>query len=293
VNQTTISRSSEWVKGLQLDQNVFSGVKFHPAPADNGLVFIRSDLPGEPHVKCCLENLRKQPRWTSLAEDNVWIHHTEHLLAAVAGAGIDNVVIEVNTDRIPIVSAGSCADFHEALLKAGIKNQNVPRQVFVLKKPIHLEAKLSTPSNQVEITSADMKRYILGTPGDSFSVSYVFHVPHINKMRIGFAEYYSTLNSFEENLSKARSYFLMCELEDISTLLSATHQDFIVLTEQSPNSMVHEVARHKILDFIGDLMVLGRPITGRFIAVRSGHQHHHDFVRELMDDGCLELQTIG
>ncbi len=292
VNQTTISCSSEWVEGLQLDQNACSGVKFHPAPADNGIIFIRSNLANQPQIKCCPENLRKQPRWTSLEQGGVWVHHTEHLLAAIAGAGIDNVLIEVNTDRIPVVSGGSCADFYEALLKAGVKRQEAPKQVFSLQEPVYLEAELNTPGNHVEITAKDVKRYIVGTPSDSFSVSYVFHVPLISQMRIGFAEYCPTLNAFRDNISRARSYFLICESEEISKLLGPTQDDFITLTDQSPNSLVNEVARHKIIDFIGDLMVLGRPIIGRFIAIRSGHNHHHDFIRCLTDNGCLELKTL-
>jgi UDP-3-O-acyl-N-acetylglucosamine deacetylase len=239
-----------------------------------------------------LENLRQQPRWTSLAEDSVWVHHTEHLLAAIAGAGIDNILVEMSTDSIPIVSGGSCADFYKALVEAGSTAQEAPKRVFSLQKPVFLEAELSTPGNHAESVSGHLKRCILGTPSESFSISYVFHVPHIDQMRIGFAEYYPALNSFEDYISRARSYFLNCESEELSTLLSPVQHDFIVLEERSSNLIVNEVARHKVMDFIGDLMILGKPVTGRFVAVRSGHSHHHAFIRSLKQNGCLELKTL-
>jgi len=293
INQKTLSHSSEWVFGIHLDQNIHSGIKFHPSSPDSGIIFIRSDLPNNPAVKCCVENLQEQNRWTSLEQDNIWIHHTEHILAAIAGAGIDNIVVEVNTDRIPIVSGGSCVDFHAALLRAGIREQNTPRQVFVLQQPVYLEAELIRLKNNSKAVKTNIKRHILGVPDDSFSISYVFHVPDINEMKIGFAEYHASNNSFGDSIGKARSYFLWVELDEISPLWGHALHDFFVLTPQSESSLVNEVAQHKIIDFIGDLMVLGRPILGRFVAIRSGHHHHHEFLREMIKRGYLELKRLS
>ena len=293
VSQRTLSRSSEPVIGTHLNRDAHPSVRFHPGSPESGIIFIRSDLPDNPSVKCCLENLREQQRWTSLEQDNVWIHHTEHILAAIAGAGIDNVVVEVNTDRIPIVSGGSCADFYAALLRAGVREQNMPRQVFALRRPVYVEGKLIRLKNNSKAVDTNTKRYILGVPDDSFSVSYVFHVPGIDKLPIGFAEYHASYNSFGDYIGKARSYFLWVELDEISPLWGPELQDFFVLTPQSESSLVNEVAQHKILDFIGDLMVLGRPVLGRFVAIRSGHHHHHEFLREMINRGYLELKRLS
>ncbi len=202
-------------------------------------------------------------------------------------------MIEVTIDRIPVVSAGSCAGFYQALKEAGVKKYDVPRKVFSLKQPVYHEARLDTPGDRPKITSINLKRYILGIPAESLSVSYVFHVPHIGKMRIGLAEYDSIVHPFRNNISAARSYFLQCESAEIMKRLSLAQRDFIVLEARSPNSLVNEVAQHKVIDFMGDLMVLGWPILGRFVAFRSGHHHHHDFIRWMMNSGHLKLRALS
>jgi UDP-3-O-[3-hydroxymyristoyl] N-acetylglucosamine deacetylase len=287
--QRTLARSTDWVAGHQLDQQLDASVRFHPAPADSGLTFLRSDLPGQPTVACELANLRSQPRWTSLEQGGVWVHHTEHVLASLAGAGVDNAVIEMNSDRLPVVAAGSCAGFVAAVSAAGLVEQDAPRKVYRLTSAVYETMALVTPPGQDAAREVAAPRYVAGMPADVFAVTYVFHVPHLAGLPIGLAEYEATRHGFLDSIGCARTYFLESELAQVSTLLNEAMRDFIQLRSDSPQSLVDEVARHKAMDFLGDLMVLGRPTLGRFFAFRSGHKLHHQLAQSLAASGSLEL----
>jgi UDP-3-O-acyl-N-acetylglucosamine deacetylase len=291
--QATLARSTAWILGPPLDQAGQAEVRFHPSAADSGLTFVRSDLPGEPRVSCNLSNLRAQARWTSLEQDGVWVHHTEHVLAALAGAGLDNVVIELKGDRLPVVTAGSCAGFLGALQQAGFVEQPAPRRVFRLRQPVYQTRPLATPSGQDPALEQAARRYIAGLPADTFAVTYVFHVPHLVGLPIGLAEYDVEVDEFADGLGAARTYFLETEQTQVNNLLNEVRQAFILLTASSPAALVHEVARHKAMDFLGDLMVLGRLVLGRFFAFRSGHRLHHQLAHWLVQSDSLELTSLA
>lgn len=291
-SQTTLARSTEWVTGLQLDREVASSVRFHPAPPDSGVLFVRSDLPGEPSVKCCLDNARLQSRWSALVQDDVWIHHTEHILAAIAGHSLDNVIVELTSYRLPVVTGGSCAGFSQAITGAGIVGlSSAPRRVWRLRRPVWFEMDLHPNSGQPDPAAPAGRRYIAGIPDTAFSASYVFHVPHLVGLRVGLAEYRHAIDSFTGGIGAARTYYLQPEAEMLRDVLSSVQKDYIVLDANSPQRDVDEVARHKLTDFLGDLMILGRLLEGRFVVFRSGHRFHHALARRLWDDGYLEVSS--
>ena len=132
IAQTTVARTTAPVSGLQLDREAHASLRFHPAPADHGVVFVRSDLPGEPRVECRVERVGLQARWSSLEQDGVVVHFTEHILAALAGCDVDNVLIELDSDRVPVVSGGSCLGFAEALTATGTSTFFAPRSTMTL-----------------------------------------------------------------------------------------------------------------------------------------------------------------
>lgn len=290
VLQTTPAGSSEWIDGLQLDQNVRARVRFHPADVDEGIVFIRSDLPGQPRVRCTPENLRSMPRWTSLEENGSWVHHTEHVLAALAFCGVDNIRVEMDSDRLPVTGGGTCADFVAALEGAGREAQDAPRRVYALKEPVFLLDHENTQGEESQSPPLKDGRYVLGLPADRFSVSTVFHWPHLPGLPVGVAEYEAIPGAVDPCWAAARSYLVETEREQVRDLLGPVRDQVMILQPGCPPALAHEAARHKVVDFLGDLMVLGRPVLGRYVAVRAGHRIHHEFLNLLLEKGKLLLQ---
>lgn len=303
--QRTLRGSTEAVAGLQLDQDRVASVRFHPARVGAGVVFARADLPGRPEVRCQLENLRAEPRWSSLEQDGVVVQHTEHVLAALRGLGVDNAVVEVDGDRLPVVTGGSCAGFCAALQAAGLQAQEAPRCVYRLVRPVHEHAALDVPAPGTEARQRAARRWVVGQPADALAVSYVLHVPGVEGMRVGLAEFDEAQQAFYEAagadaaagleapcLGQARTYFLRVEGPELVGLLSSAQREYIILDRDSPQAHVDEVARHKIVDFIGDLHLLGRPVVGRFVAFRTGHRFHHQLLRALVAGGHVQLVEL-
>lgn len=132
----------------------------------------------------------------------------------------------------------------------------------------------------------------MAVPESGFRATYVFQVPALPGLGAGVAEFDETRDGFREVLSGARTYYLKSEAPELSTLLSQARHDYIVLDNDSPQELVNEVARHKLVDFWGDLRLLGRPVWGSFVALRTGHRFHHELIRGL-SDGYLELIELS
>jgi UDP-3-O-acyl-N-acetylglucosamine deacetylase len=267
-------------------------VRFHPASAGTGVVFVRRDLPGEPQVECRLEHVVLQPRWSSLEQNGIVIHFTEHILAALAGCDLDNVCVELDSDRVPVITGGSCLGFAQALAAGGTDTLDAPRSVFRLKRPIHLEAALDVPAGVVA-PSGSVRRHIEGVPANAFTASYVFHVPAVAGMRVGLAEFEQERDDFTRGIGCARTYYLQVEQGDVSSLLSSARREYIVLHAESPQEDVDEVARHKLMDLWGDLRLLGKPVWGRFSALRTGHRFHHELICKLAGEDYLETLELA
>lgn len=291
--QFQLRQSTCWIEGAQLDQNALARIRMHPAAANTGIVFARSDLPGQPEIRCVPENLQSMPRWTALAADGAWVHHTEHVLAALALCGIDNVVVEMNADRIPVVSNGTCAAFVEALQRAGRTAADAPRRTYRLKGPAFLLDAAPPSGPDGAATPLRNGRYIMAVPADGFAVTTVFHWTHLEELPIGVAEYEWRAAAPDPQLVASRSYLVESEKNQMKTLLGPVQDHLMVLYPGCSPALAQEAARHKIVDFIGDLMVLGRPVQGRFVAVRAGHRIHHEWVRYLLANRLLELKELA
>jgi UDP-3-O-acyl-N-acetylglucosamine deacetylase len=290
--QTTLVTSSGWIEGLHLDQSARARVRFHPASAQEGIVFVRSDQPGEPQVQCVPDNLRSMPRWTSLEAGGVWVHHTEHVLAAIALSGLDNVRVEMDADRVPVTGGGTCAEFVVALKSAGLAAQHARRRVYALTKPVFLLDPANTQGEESAVPPLKDGRYVLGLPADRFSVSTVFHWAHLPSLPVGVAEYEADRNDADPAILQARSYLVETELEQVRPLLGPVQDQVMMLYPDCPPEMAHEAARHKIVDFIGDMMILGRPLIGRFVAFRAGHRIHHALVQQMIKEKSLILTEM-
>ncbi len=296
--QKTVQRSTTELCGLRLDQDLPATLRVHPAAADSGIRFVRGDLPGAPAIACALPNLREQSRWSALSCDGNWVHHTEHILAALWGCGIDNALIELDCDRVPVLAGGSCGEFTRALRAAGLITQAAPRQVYTLTAPVYLSAPLDLPRGGADSTMAPLppvaplERVLFAVPARTLSVSYVFQVPAVPGMRAGLCEFAAGATSFDEQLASARTYYLQLERPGLASVLSQAQRDYLVLDEASPQALVDEVARHKTADLLGDLFLLGRPLLGRLCAWRTGHRFHHEFLRTLFQRGLVRLETL-
>ena len=242
-----------------------------PAPANSGVRFRRVDLEGSPEIEARVENVTETTRSTTLARGNVKIHTVEHVLAALAGYGIDNAVIELDSNEPPIAD-GSSREFCKIIQAAGIVPQAEKRESYLPTEPIELETGESV-----------MTLF----PDEGFKITCT----SADKMG-RFTQFYSTEitpKSWERELSHARTF---CFYEEIEHLIknnlikggslenAVVIRDDAVLTTE-PLRYPEEFVRHKMLDIVGDLSLLGRPVRGHLIAVRPSHAANCEMVRQI------------
>ena len=260
--------------GLHTGQKV--NVKFIAAPENNGVEFVRVDQEGSPRVKADLSNLIERPRRTSIGIKNIEIHTIEHLMAALVGLGIDNIIIEMDAEELPGLD-GSALPFFEILKKAGTVEQKASRKYFQPKEPLFME-------------EGDSSLMIL--PSNEFRVSYTMSYPH-PMLRSQYACFNVDKLVFEKELAPSRTFCLQEEAAELTRQglgKGANYDNTVVVGD---NEIVNnelrfedEFVRHKICDLIGDLYLLGQPIIGHVIGIKSGHplnikllqkiKHSHD-----------------
>lgn len=281
--------------GLHTGQNVTMTLK--PAPINNGFTFVRVDLEGAPVMEANANYVVSTERGTNLEHKGVQLHTTEHVLAALVGSDLDNVIIELNASEPPIMD-GSSKFFVQAVEEAGIEEQDAAREVYVVKDIITYKDErtgaeiIVMPSDNYEITTmVDFGTKVLGTQNATLT----------------------DLKNFKEEISEARTFSFLHELETllnhglikggdlnnaivyvdkeispetIEKLKVAFGKDTISVTPNGilDNLTLHypnEAARHKLLDVIGDLALIGTRIQGRIIANKPGHFVNTQFAKKL------------
>ncbi len=267
------------IEGVGLHTGEKGTMRFMPAPVGHGVRFVRTDLPGGPEVLVRPENAHFDPgagRRTILQQDGVQIHTMEHVLAAVAGLGIDNLRIETSTMEVPEGHDGSSAPIARALMAAGLVDQDKPTRHIKVTKPVHWAEK------GVELSAV---------PFDGLRITFQIEYDH---PLIGIQERTVDISPevFLEQIAPARTFVLERDLELLreagwikgGRLESAivVGKDGTILNDE-PLRFPDEFVRHKILDLIGDLFILGAPVLGHFTARRSGHQGHVAFVKMLKE----------
>jgi UDP-3-O-[3-hydroxymyristoyl] N-acetylglucosamine deacetylase len=277
--QTTIERSVE-THGVGVHTGVHCRMKFNPAPADTGIVFRRTDLDNFP-IEAQGRNVARVSYATSLMKNGVWLSTTEHVLAAIYSCGIDNIFIDVDALELPILD-GSARPFLDMLEAAGITKLRRRRRYLKVLAP-------------VEVSDGDRRIGIY--PADNLFISVFVEFPHpmIGKQQIDLAV---SRESFAKNLSTARTF---CFLDDVERLRAAglarggSLENAIVLTREGvmngPLRSPDEFVRHKALDLIGDLALLGRPLLGRVEAHKAGHALHTQLVTRFLADKSLWAET--
>ncbi|MDG1670220.1 MAG: bifunctional UDP-3-O-[3-hydroxymyristoyl] N-acetylglucosamine deacetylase/3-hydroxyacyl-ACP dehydratase [Akkermansiaceae bacterium] len=250
------------LEGTSLHTGEKVTLNLKPAPEGHGFKFRRVDLPDKPFIDADVSKVQTVERATTLAEGSVRVHTVEHVLSALVGMGIDNALIEMDANEPPI-GDGSSAPYVELIKKAGVQEQSVPRQIWEIREPIHLEV------------------------GDGSLITIVpskeFRVSVTNVGKDGrFVQYFSTVvNSeiYEKEIAPARTFTFY---EDIKPLLDkglikgGSLENAVVvrgdeIMSKEPMRFDNEFARHKALDLIGDLMLSGKKFNGHVIAVKPGH----------------------
>ena len=274
--QTTLERSVVY-SGIGLHLGKETSVVFKPAPADTGIVFVRTDVKNRPTIKACLENVRQveeQSRRTTLGHEYYEVHTVEHVLSALYGLGIDNCIIELDSDEPPEPADGSIRSYLEVLETAGVKvHEGKRRDIIEIEKPISVDA---------------FGASLIAVPYDGLKISFTINYDH----PVLGTQYLSldiTPENFSREIAPARTF---CLYEDVKSLQEknlikgGTLENAVVVGDDGilndePLRFPDEFVRHKILDLIGDLSLLGARLRGHIISAKSGHASNVKFVQRI------------
>lgn len=254
-----------------------------PAASGTGIVFRRTDLDGF-EIEAVSRNVARVSYATSLMKKGVLISTTEHVLSAFIGAGIDNAVVELDNLELPILD-GSAKPFVEMIQKAGIRKQRRARKYLKIRRRVEM---------------CEGNKFIAVYPADSYTVSYSINFPHplIGKETF---QVELTNGSYLEHIAAARTFGSREDeqaMRNMGLIRGASRDNCIVLTrdglENAPLRFPDEFVRHKVLDLVGDLALLGKQLLGKIVADRAGHAMHTALVSRILRDKTLwEEVTIS
>ena len=272
--QHTLTKAAG-LSGTSLHTGAKVTLKFQPAPIDHGIKFKRKDLADEPTVDASIANLKTVERATTIGEGAVRVHTVEHVLAALSAMGVDNVIVEMDANEPPI-GDGSAAPYVEVIKRAGTSAQEAPRRFFDVREPLHVESKTGS--------------LLVLLPDDRFRISCTQAGPN-NR----FTQFFSTEITptiFEREIAPARTFVYY---EDVASLMEknlikgGSLENAIVVRGESvlskePLRFDDEFARHKVLDIIGDLALVGTRLRGHVIAVKPGHSANAELARAIVKE---------
>lgn len=253
--------------GLHSGKNV--NMRMLPAETDTGIVFVRTDLPGQPEISANPANVSSTVKATTLSADGAEVFTVEHLMAALSMMGIDNCRVEMDSPEPPVAD-GSAGIFADLILQAGRKEQEALRKVYVLDRAF-------------AVHQGD--RYICILPYDGYRISFT----SINSHPLLGTQYFDielTETSFLEEIATARTVAFMHEVEQMKKMglgLGGNTENVVVFDNTGILSVPRfedELIRHKILDVIGDLYLLG-PIKAHIVAVKTGHAFNAELARQI------------
>jgi UDP-3-O-[3-hydroxymyristoyl] N-acetylglucosamine deacetylase len=280
-NQQTIAAPVS-VSGIGLHTGVKVNLRLCPARANSGVLFRRTDLEGF-LIEAQSRNVARVSYATSLMKKGVLISTTEHLLSALAGVEVDNVLVELDNLELPILD-GSARPFVELIREVGIRRQRAKRSYVKVLKPIEV---------------ADGTRRIIVYPAEVFRITYRIAFPHpaIGEQCI---EFDAGAQSYDREIAPARTFGFLQELELLrknGLIRGGSLQNAVVLDRDgvlNPEGLRFrdEFCRHKLLDLIGDFSMLGHPLLGHVVAERAGHAMHAQLVSRLLrEKGSWKLTT--
>jgi len=285
------------VSGIGLHTGVVSNMTFKPAPVNHGYKFQRIDLPGQPIVAADVDNVVDLSRGTTIEENGARVNTVEHTLAALVGLQIDNVLIELDGPEPPIMD-GSSIEFVKALQQVGLQEQNALRNYFEITQGLTYK----DDSRGVEIAALPLDDYRL-------TVMVDYNSPVLGSQHASITNF----NQFEEEIAPCRTFVFLHELEALfkqNLIKGGDLDNAIVIVDRVVKDeelshlsqllrkpkvevkaegvlnntnlrFINEPARHKLLDLIGDLALIGRPIKGQVLAARPGHAANIAFARKV------------
>ena len=271
--QRTIAKDV-FMNGVGIHTGLPISVRVLPAAPNTGIVFVRTDLPHRPAVPVSsaqLVDVNKSVRRTTLSKDGVEIQTVEHFMASLWGSGIDNAYVEVSGPELPGMD-GSASVFVQQFVAAGTNEQEASRHYFSLREPIYVE---------------DGESSIAVFPHNTLRISYLLSYPH-PQLRSQFVSYMLDGVPFAEAIAPARTFCLKEEAEALKTAgfgKGANFENTLVLAQdgvmQNTLRFEDECARHKILDLIGDLYLLGAHLRAHIVAIKSGHPLNVKLLKKL------------
>ncbi len=297
-NQQTIKNPTSYT-GIGLHTGKISTVTFKPAPANTGIIFRRVDLPDKPEIPADLKHVTCLERGTNIGIKEVKVATIEHVLAAIRGLEIDNIIVEVDDEELPVAD-GSAIEFVKALRKSEIVEQDAERKYLAITKPMSF----SVPEHNVDVVVV---------PSESLKITFFIDFDHPN-FKPQYTSMVSLRDEFEEGFASARTF---CFVKDIKSLRAAglikggsldnavvigeddmSDPEFQELKElfgfkgklklnkdkilnSKPLRYYNEFVRHKVVDLIGDLALLGIPLKGHILAARSGHKTNIELIKKI------------
>lgn len=262
------------LEGIGLHTGNPTKMTFKPLGPNMGVLFQRTDLPHSPLVRADVGSMfcmKKNPRRTTICFGEAQVQTIEHLMAALCGLGIDNILIELNNSEIPGLD-GSAASYVEALKRAGVVEQGAERRVYKVTSALY---------------ATDEDSSIVVLPSSEFKISYTLSYDH-PALGCRFKDFVWAPEAFEKEIAPARTFCLAAEAEALikSGLgKGANYDNTLVVSEtgvvKNTLRFEDEFIRHKVLDLIGDFYLLGMPIKGHVIAIKSGHTLNMKLVQKI------------
>ncbi len=259
-------------------------LKLKPAPINHGIKFVRKDLPDNPTIPARFNCVVDTSLATVIGMDGAIVSTIEHLMACLAGLSIDNVIVELDSYEVPVMD-GSAGPFTRMILEAGVREQEAERHFFVLKKPIELEQE---------------GKFVGAYPDTSFKITCNINFEHQlirnQSCSIEVVDYL-----FEREISNARTFGFLHDVEKMKryglarggSLDNAVVIDKSNILNEDGLRFRDEFVRHKLLDCIGDFSLLGMPILGHIVTIKSGHAFNHAFLEKFFNNkACWQTQTL-
>ena len=270
--------------GLHSGKKVYLSLR--PAPPSTGIVFRRVDLEPVVEIRACPENVGDTTLSTTLSHGTVRVSTVEHLLSAMAGLGIDNAFVDVSAPEVPIMD-GSAGPFVFLIQSAGIEQQNVPKQFIRIKKSVSVK---------------DGNKWARFEPFEGFKVAFSIDFDHpVFRATVSKATVDFSTTSFVKEVSRARTFGFTRDLERLrenNLALGGNLDNAIIVDEfrvlnEDGLRYEDEFVKHKVLDAIGDLYLLGHSLIGSFSGHKSGHHLNNKLLKALVEDAnAWEIATF-
>jgi UDP-3-O-[3-hydroxymyristoyl] N-acetylglucosamine deacetylase/3-hydroxyacyl-[acyl-carrier-protein] dehydratase len=269
--QHTLGKAAGF-SGTSLHTGEKVSLKLHPAPVDHGIKFKRKDLQDEPTIDAKIDNLKTVERATTIGEGSVRVHTVEHVLAALSAMGVDNAIVEMDANEPPI-GDGSAQSYVDVIKRAGVTAQEAPRKFLEVREPMHVESKTGA--------------LLVLLPDDKFRISCTQAGP--NNRFTQFLSMEITPAMFEQEIAPARTFVYYEDVESLmekNLIKGGSLENAVVVRgdavlSKEPLRFEDEFVRHKILDIVGDLALVGTRIRGHLIAVKPGHAANAELARAL------------